>query len=167
LTISNTATNNALPEIAVDRSASSNRGEIYVTWSGARSSVSTDVLTSDSVNQGVSFSFPRPVSPAPLSGSGHFQTNPVIAVDFDGDVAACYYQTPGNAPTSSSVYSYNCATSLNHSASWTPRLVKSGVPVGYGAVTSDFLLHNDGFITTFEQQVNGTRNVLGQKFETN
>ena len=167
IVVSNVAVNLATPTLAVDRSASSNRGEVYVAWPGARSSVSTDVLVSDSVNAGVSFSFPRPVSPAPVTGAGHFQTDPVVAVDFDGDVAACYYQTPGNAPTSSSVYSFNCATSFNHGASWTPRLVKSNVPVGYDAVTSDFLLHNDGFITVFEQQVNGTRNVVGQKFETN
>jgi hypothetical protein len=165
--VSTTATNNANPQLAVDRSKLGSRGEIYLTWSGARTAVSTDVLVADSVNNGASFSFPRPISPAPLSGHGHFQTSPVSAVDYDGQVATCYYETPGNSPTSSSVYSFNCATSFNHSASWTTRVVKSAVPVGYDAITSDFLLHNDGFITTFEVQVNGTRSVVGQKFETN
>ena len=165
--VSSTAVNFAAPTLGVDRTSSTRRGEVYVTWSGARSSTSTDVLVADSVNNGASFSFPRPISPAPLSGSGHFQTSPVVAVDFDGQVAACYYETPGNSPTSSSVYSFNCATSFNHSASWTTRLVKSAVPVGFGAVTSDFLLHNDGFLTMFEVQVNGTRSVVGQKFEMN
>lgn len=166
-TISNHAIASAEPQIAADRSVSSNRGEIYVTWAGAPSGTYTDVLVSDSLNSGVSFSFPRPISPTPAAGTGRFQTNPVIAVDFDGQVAVCFYNTPTNSPASSSVYSYNCATSFNHAASWTVALVKSGVPVGYDAVTSDFSLHNDGFITTFEVQVNGTRSVVGQKFETN
>jgi hypothetical protein len=165
--VSTMATNDANPQLAVDRSKLRSRGEIYLTWSGARSAVSTDVLVADSVNNGVSFSFPRPISPAPLVGPGHFQTNPVIALDFDGQVGVCFYNTPTNAPTSSSVYSYNCATSFNRAASWTTRLVKSAVPVGYDALTTDFLLHNDGFLTTFEVQVNGTRSVVGQEFETN
>jgi hypothetical protein len=167
ITISNRAIANAEPQIAVDRSVSGNRGEIYVTWAGAPSGTYTDVLVSDSLNSGVSFSFPRPITPPPAAVAGRFQTNPVIAVDFDGQVAVCFYNTPTNSPASSSVYSYNCATSFNHAASFTTRVVKSGVPVGYDSVTSDFLLHNDGFVTTFEQQVNGTRNVVGQKFETN
>lgn len=167
ITISNHAIANAEPQIAVDRSASSNRGEIYVTWAGAPSGTYTDVLVSDSLNSGASFSFPRPISPTPAVGAGRFQTNPVIAVDFDGQVAVCFYNTPANSPASSSVYSYNCATSFNHAASWAVALVKNGVPVGNDAVITDFLLHNDGFMTTFEVQVNGTRSVVGQKFEMN
>jgi hypothetical protein len=167
MTVSQTAINGAQPVLGVDRTSSGNRGEVYVAWSGSRTGNSTDVLVSESLNSGASFSFARPINPAPVTGAGHFQINPVLAVDNDGQVAVCFYETPGNLPASNSVYSYNCALSFNHAATWQVRSVKTGVPVGYGAVTSDFLLHNDGFFTTFEVQANGTRSVVGQKFEMN
>jgi hypothetical protein len=165
--ISNVAIDNALPEIAVDRTASGNRGEIYVTWSGKPTGAYTDVLVSESLDAGLAFSFPRSVSAAPGTGFGRFETNPVVAVDNDGQVAVCFYSTGSNTPTSSSIYSYNCGTSFNHATTWLYQRVERSAPVGYNALTSDFLLHNDGFLTTFEVQTNGTRTVLGQKFETN
>jgi hypothetical protein len=42
------------------------------------------------------------------------------------------------------------------------RLANSA-PVGFDAVTSDFLLHNDGFFTAFELQSSGHRYVFGEK----
>ena len=163
LKVSSLAGQNALPQLAVDRTHSPHRGEIYLTWSGQPAGTYTDVLFSDSLNAGLSFSFPRPVSPAPSAGSGRFQANPVVAVDNDGQVSACYYNTPSNKPISSSTYSYNCATSFNHAATWHTRRVISSAPVGYDALTTDFLTHHDGFFTAFEVQANGQRHVVGQK----
>jgi hypothetical protein len=160
--VSTHATSNALPQLAVDRTSLSSRGEIYLTWSGAPSGTYTDILVSDSVNFGQSFSFPRPISPTPVAGAGRFQSNPVIAVDKDGQVADCFYSTPSNRPTSSSVYSYHCAISFNRAASWTPQQLVSSAPVGYDAVAGDFLLGNDGFFTAFEFISAGQRHVVGQ-----
>jgi hypothetical protein len=167
MVVSTDAINNALPHLAVDRTNSTHRGEIYLTWSGTPTGTYTDVLVSDSVNFGLSFSFPRPISSAPAAGAGRFQTNPVISVDNDGQVAACFYATPTNSPTSSSAYSYNCATSFNHAASWTAQRIVSVAPVGFDALTSDFLLHNDGFFTVFELQTSTGRHVVGDKSDLN
>jgi hypothetical protein len=163
ISVSKDAINNALPQVAVDRTTSTHRGEIYLTWSGTPTGTYTDVLVSDSVNFGLSFSFPRPISPAPAAGSGRFQTNPVIAVDNDGQVVDCFHSTPSNVPTGTSVYSYNCATSFNHAASWTAQRLATFAPVGLDAVTSDFLLHTDGFFTAFELTSAGQRHVVSEK----
>ena len=161
--VSKTAIDNALPRLAVDRTSTANRGEIYVTWAGSQSGTHTDILISDSLSQGASFSFPRPLSPAPAAGQGRFQTEAVVSVDNDGQVAACYYETPTNSPTSSSVYSYNCKLSSNHSVSWQSQTVLGSVPVGLDALTSDFLLGGDGFFTAFELDHSGTRWVVGRR----
>jgi hypothetical protein len=163
LTVSNHAASNALPQLAVDRTGLSSRGEIYLTWSGAPTGTYTDILVSDSVNFGLSFSFPRPISAAPAAGVGRFQTNPVLAVDNDGQVVDCYYSTANNLPTSSSVYSYKCAESFNRGASWAVQGLTISAPVGYDAVTNDFLLHNDGFFTALEMPASGQRHVVGEK----
>jgi hypothetical protein len=164
ITVSKDAISNALPELAVDRTVSTHRGEIYLTWSGTPTGTYTDVLVSDSVNFGLSFSFPRPISPAPTAGRGRFQTNPVLAVDNDGQIEACFYDTPSDQPISGSVYSYNCATSFTHAATWAVHRLASSAPVGYDAATGDFLLHNDGFFTAFELQTStGQRHVVGLK----
>ena len=73
------------------------------------------------------------------------------------------HSTPSNHPANSSVYSYNCATSFNHATSWTAQRLVNSAPVGYDAVTSDFLLHGDGFFTAFELQASGQRHVVGEK----
>jgi len=149
----------ATPRLAVDRTTSAFRGTIYLTWSGMPRGTTTEVLMSDSVNQGASFSFPRSVR----STSQGTQINPVLAVDNDGQVANCYYVTGTNTPTSSSNYFYNCLTSFNHAATWAgyQKLVASA-PAGYDAVTSDFLLHSDGFFTAFELTSAGQRHVVGE-----
>jgi len=159
------AANNALPQLAVDRTTSTHRGTIYLTWSGSPTGTYTDILVSESTDFGHTFSFPSPITPTPAAGTQRFQTNPVLAVDNDGEVSACFYQTPHNAPNSSSVYSYDCAMSFNRAATWQTRQVVSSAPLGYDAVTSDFLLHNEGFFTAFELQASGKRHVVGQKFD--
>jgi len=63
--------------LAVDRTTSSFHGAIYLTWSGKPRGTTTEVLMSDSLNFGVSFSFPRSVR----STSQGTQVNPVVAVD--------------------------------------------------------------------------------------
>jgi hypothetical protein len=114
------------------------------------------------MNFGASFSFPQPISPAPAAGSGRYQANPVIAVDNDGQVADCFYETSNNTPTSSSVYSYSCATSFTYAATWQTQQLVSAAPVGLDAVTSDFLSLNDGFFTAYETQTT-QRLVVGRK----
>jgi hypothetical protein len=162
ITVSTVAINNAAPALAIDRTSSKNRGTVYVSWSGSPTGTYTDVLVSESLDKGVSFSFPRPINTAPARNAGRFQSSPVLAVDNDGQVEDCFYTTPTNTPTSSSVYSYACAMSFNHAATWQTHGVVSAAPSGYDAVTADFLLQNDGFFTAFEQNVNGTTSVFGQ-----
>jgi len=165
LAVTTETVDRALPKLAVDRTTSTHRGTIYLTWSGSSTGTYTDILASESTNFGLSFSFPRPIIHNSAAGTQRFQTNPVLAMHNDGEVATCFYQTPHNAPTSSSVYSYDCAMSFNHAATWQIRQVVSSAPVGYDAITSDFLLHNEGFFTAFELQASGKRLVVGQKFD--
>ena len=158
MTVSTDAIANALPQLAVDRTTSSFRGAVYLTWSGKPRGTTTEVLMSDSLNQGVSFSFPRSVRGTSVGT----QINSVVAVDNDGQVATCYYVTGTNTPTSGSNYFYNCLTSFNHAATWAvyQKLVTSAPP-GYDALTSDFLLGSDGFFTAFEVPTSGQRHVVG------
>jgi hypothetical protein len=159
--VSKDAIDNAKPQLAVDRTTSSFRGAIYLTWPGMPRGTTTEVLLSDSLNQGVSFSFPRSVR----STSVGTQVNPVVAVDNDGQVATCYYVAGTNTPTSSSNYFYNCLTSFNHAATWASyQKLATSAPPGLDALTSDFLLMNDGFFTAFGTQNNsGQKRVVGSK----
>jgi hypothetical protein len=163
LIVSKTAIDNAVPHLAVDRTSTSSRGEIYLAWAGSQTGTYTDILISESTSVGASFSFPRPLSPPPAAGAGRFQSESVLSVDNDGQVAACYYETPTNSPTSSSAYSYNCKLSSNHAATWQSQTVLGSVPVGFDALTSDFLLGADGFFTAFALDHSGTRWIVGRK----
>src|SRR5882757_4340770 len=163
LVVSKTAIDNALPHLAVDRTNTTSRGRIYLTWAGSQSGTYTDILVSDSTSFGTSFSFPRPLNPPPAAGTERFETESVLSVDDDGQVAACYYETPTNSPTSSSAYSYNCKLSFNHAATWQSQRVLSSVPVGFDALTSDFLLSADGFFTAFALDHSGARWIVGRK----
>jgi hypothetical protein len=164
LKVSGTAIANAQPKLAVDRTRSKHTGAIYLAWSGAPVGTYSDVLVAKSLDKGRSFSFPQSISADPPSGTGRFQVDPVLAVDHDGDVQACFYETPSNQPSSSSVYSYNCGLSHNRAATWHTRQVSGGVPPGYDSLTSDFLLRDDGFFTAFEvQNSSGQRHVVGEK----
>jgi hypothetical protein len=160
IVVSKDAIDNARPQLAVDRTTTTFRGAVYLTWSGMPHGTSTEVLMSDSLNQGVSFSFPRSVRGISVGT----QVNPVVAVDNDGQVATCYYVTGTNTPTSSSNYFYNCLTSFNHAATWASyqKLVTSAPP-GFDALTSDFLLQNDGFFTAFELPGSTTRKLVGAR----
>ena len=160
IVVSKDAIDNARPQLAVDRTTTTFRGAVYLTWSGMPRGTSTEVLMSDSLNQGVSFSFPRSVR----ATSAGTQVNPVVAVDNDGQVATCYYVTGTNTPTSSSNYFYNCLTSFNHGTTWTSyQKLASSAPPGFDALTSDFLLTNDGFFTAFELPGSTTRKLVGSR----
>jgi hypothetical protein len=160
IVVSKDAIDNARPRLAVDRTISSFRGAIYLTWSGMPRGTTTEVLMSDSLNQGVSFSFPRAVRGTSVGT----QINPVVAVDNDGQVATCYYVTGTNTPTSSSNYFYNCLTSFNHAATWASyQKLGTSAPLGLDALTSDSLLQNHGFFTAFEQSERTQRKLLGSR----
>jgi hypothetical protein len=164
INVSKNAINNTVPQLAVDRTTSKFRGTVYLTWSGMPRGTTTEVLMSDSLDQGASFSFPRSVR-ATSQGT---QVNPVVAVDNDGQVANCYYVTGTNTPTSSSNYFYNCLTSFNHAATWTQyqKLVTSAPP-GFDGLTNDFLLRSDGFFTALEVPSSGPRRMVGSKSDLN
>ena len=164
--ISTTATANATPQLGVDRTVSANRGEIYLAWSGSPLGTYTDILVSESLDGGATFSFPRAPSGAPGAGFGRFEEDPTIAVDNDGQVAVCFYSTGSNTPSSSSIFSYNCGTSFNHAISWQWQRLLRSAPPGFNAVTSDFLMHNDGFITVFGERNSGVLSLFGEKFDT-
>ena len=162
-----TALNNANPKLAVNRTFSPHRGNIYVTWTGSPSGMNTDVLVSESLDGGASFSFPRPINAAPTTGPGRTQATPVIAVDEDGQVQDCFYNTGTSTPSSSSIYSYNCATSFNYTATWQLQRIVNSAPVGSNALAADFLRHHDGFFTAFEVQASGQTHVVGKQSDLN
>ena len=162
-----TALNNANPKLAVNRTFSPHRGNVYVTWTGSPSGTHTDVLVSESLNGGLSFSFPRPINAAPTTGPGRTQATPVIAVDEDGQVQDCFYNTGTSTPSSSSIYSYNCATSFNYTATWQLQQIVNSAPPASDALAVDFLRHHDGFFTAFEVQASGQTHVAGKQSDLN
>jgi hypothetical protein len=183
--------NNEFPQLAVDRSSGPSRGTIYVAWSdGSRNIVPNltaffgdyaypDVVVAKSSDGGRHFTAPMTVSPAPSSftGRGRDQFFPGIAVDNRGVVGVCYYdrrQHPSN-----DVADRYCATSQNGGASWSEQRVSAAnwTPVhaaddllnlfymgDYDAISSDFLLQNSGFFSTFEVVTNGNPDVVGAGF---
>jgi hypothetical protein len=182
---------NEFPQIAVDRSNTPSRGTIYVVWSDGRDNVVPDIfnltgtyaypdiLISKSADNGVTFTTPDAVSPTPASfeGIGRDQFFPGVAVDKDGEVGVCYYDRrsdPGNT-----VIDRFCSVSHNGGSSWSEQRVSHSnwIPVhaadqvvnpvymgDYDALTSDFLLQNDGFFGTFEIITNGNPDVFAKKF---
>jgi hypothetical protein len=183
--------NNEFPQIAVDRTNKSSRGTIYIVWSDGSDNVVPDIGTftgtyaypdifiSKSTDGGQTFTVPSAVSPtlADFTGIGRDQFFPGVAVDKDGEVGVCYYDRrsePGNT-----VIDRFCSTSHNHGASWNEERISHSnwLPLhasdnvinpayigDYDALTSDFLLQNDGFYGAFEIQLNGNPDVFGKKF---
>jgi len=100
--VSNDAVFNAFPQLAVDRTSNElSRGDLpdvvgHAAWD------STEVLMSDSLNLGLSFSF--------LGRSRHVAGDADQPSGCGGQRRAsanCYYVTATNTPTSSSNYFYN------------------------------------------------------------
>lgn len=183
--------NNEFPQLAVDRTNGSSRGNIYITWSDGRNNAVPDIetftgtytypdiLVAKSTDSGASFSTPNAVSPTPadFTGAGRDQFFPGIAVDSDGRVAVCYYDR--RSDPANTVIDRFCSVSRNRGASWTEQRVSNAnwLPLhaadglinltyigDYDALTSDFLLRNDGFFGTFEIQTNGNPDVFAKKF---
>jgi hypothetical protein len=93
-------------------------------------------------------------------------------------VGVCYYDRRGD-PLNTVIDRF-CSVSNNHGASWNEQRVSSSnwLPMqstdqfiaptyigDYDALTSDFLLQNDGFFGSFEIQTNGNPDVFGKKFQ--
>jgi hypothetical protein len=183
--------NNEFPQLAVDRSNTASRGSLYVVWSDGRNNVVPDlgsptgtyaypdVLVAKSTDLGRTFSSPQTVSPTPagFTGTGRDQFFPGIAVDKGGRVGVCYYDRR-NDPSNTVIDRY-CSVSGNHGASWVEQRVSSSnwIPMhdadllintayigDYDALTSDFLLGNDGFFGSFEIQSAGNPDVYARKF---
>jgi hypothetical protein len=183
--------NNEFPQLAVDRSNTASRGSLYVVWSDGRNNVVPDlgsptgtyaypdVLAAKSTDLGRTFSSPRTVSPTPagFTGTGRDQFFPGIAVDKGGRVGVCYYDRR-NDPSNTVIDRY-CSVSGNHGASWVEQRVSSSnwIPMhdadmlintayigDYDAITSDFLLGNEGFFGSFEIQSAGNPDVYARKF---
>ena len=150
----------------------------------------SDIRIAKSTNSGASFTLPPPVSPTPstFTGPGRDQFFPGIAVDNDGEVAVCYYDRR-NDPNNMAIDRY-CSVSSTRGESWLDQRVSSpswlplhcadlrapipspmsgtGVTctqIGqYDTLTTDFLLHNDGFFGAFQIQEDGNPNIVGKKF---
>lgn len=184
--------NNEFPMVAVDRSSSSSQGTVYVTWSDGVNNIFhdlplligdyayPDVVVARSSDGGRSFNAPVTVSPTPSSfaGRGRDQFFPGISVDYRGTVGVCYYDRREHA--TNDVIDRYCATSQNRGVSWNEQRVSTAnwTPAhaadavinlfyigDYDAVSSDFLLQNPGFFSSFEVQTNGNPDVVAAKFK--
>lgn len=183
--------NNEFPQLAIDRSSGPGRGNLYLAWSDASANIVPnlskffgdyaypDVVVTRSSNGGRSFTVPARVSPPPASftGKGRDQFFPGIAVDNRGVVGVCYYDRRQNP--SNDVIDRYCSTSANRGASWSEQrvstanwvpthaaddLINSSYIGDYDALSSDFLLQNAGFFSSFEVQNNGNPDVVGASF---
>jgi hypothetical protein len=182
------------PHIAVDRSHSASRGTIYVAYPDGRDKIMADpnsasgiyaypdIFVAKSTNSGRSFSVLGGISRTQkdFRGIGHDQFLPGVAVDKDGEVAVCYYDRR-NDPADLRVDRF-CSVSSNQGKTWTDRQVSNlhwlpslnadplnpgggGYTISeYDALTSDFMLHGDGFFGAFIVEISGNQNVVGTKF---
>jgi hypothetical protein len=181
------------PQLAVDRTNKPSRGTVYLTWPDGRDKIVPDtsapsgtyaypdIFVAKSTSFGESFKILGPISPTPVdfSGVGRDQFLPGVAVDRDGEVAVCYYDRR-NDRANLRIDRY-CSVSGNEGKSWkdlrasdlnwmpTPDLdpldPRPGAAIGkYDALTSEFLLHSDGFFGAFEIEIGGNPNIVAKKF---
>jgi hypothetical protein len=180
------------PHIAMDRSHGPSRGTIYVAYPDGRDRVTPDansatgtyaypdIFVAKSTNSGASFAVLGAISRAPrdFRGIGRDQFLPGVAVDKDGEVAVCYYDRR-NDSADLRVDRF-CSTSSNQGKTWSDQQVSnlhwlpslntdpldpSGYSIGdYDALTSDFMLHGDGFFGAFIVEISGNQNVVATKF---
>jgi hypothetical protein len=181
------------PHIAVDRSHGPSRGTIYVAYPDGRNRVTPDansatgtyaypdIFVAKSTNSGRSFSVLGAISRTQqdFRGIGRDQFLPGVAVDKDGEVAVCYYDRRNDR--SDLRVDRFCSVSSNQGKTWTDRQAsalswlpslnadpldpEAGYGIGeYDALTSEFMLHGDGFFGAFVVEVSGNQNVVGTKF---
>jgi hypothetical protein len=175
------------PHIAADRSHGSSRGTIYVVYPDGRDKVTADgyaypdIFLAKSTNSGRSFAVLGAVSRTQrdFRGIGRDQFLPGVAVDKDGEVAVCYYDRR-NDSADLRVDRF-CSVSNNQGKTWTdqqasnahwlPSLNADPLNFGggygiseYDALTSDFMLHGDGFFGAFIVEISGNQNVVATKF---
>jgi hypothetical protein len=184
---------NDYPQLAVDRSNHSSRGTVYITWPDGRNHVIpdrtapsgtyayADVFVAKSTNFGSSFKVLGAISPTPkdFRGLGRDQFLPAIAVDNDGEVAVCYYDRR-NDRANLRVDRF-CSVSDNLGKTWKDLEVSvlnwlptpnkdplsggaTSVISEYDGLTSEFLLHSDGFFGAFVIELSGNQNVVATKF---
>ena len=184
---------NDYPQLAVDRTNRSSRGTVYITWPDGRNHVVpdrnapsgtyayADVFVAKSTNFGASFKVLGAVSPTPKDflGVGRDQFLPTIAVDNDSEVAVCYYDRR-NDRANLRVDRF-CSISGNQGKTWKDQEVSvlnwlptpnkdplSGGATGeiseYDGLTSEFLMHGDGFFGAFVIELSGNQNVVATKF---
>lgn len=181
------------PQIAVDRTSGPSRGIVYITWPDARNKIVpdaiapsgtyaySDIFVAKSTNMGQSFKVLGAVSPTPkgFTGIGRDQFLPGIAVDQDGEVAVCYYDRR-NDRNNLRVDRY-CSVSEDQGKSWKdlrasnvnwmpapdrdPLDPQPGNGIGeYDTLTSEFLLHSEGWFGAFEIEIGGNPDIVGKKF---
>ena len=184
---------NDYPQLAVDRTNHSSHGTVYITWPDGRNHVVpdrnapsgtyayADVFVAKSTNFGASFKVLGAISPTPkdFRGVGRDQFLPAIAVDNDGEVAVCYYDRR-NDRANLRVDRF-CSISPNQGKTWKDQEVSvlnwlpspnrdplvggaSAVISEYDGLTSEFLLHGDGFFGAFIIEISGNQNVVATKF---
>ncbi len=185
---------NDFPQLAVDRTNRASRGTVYIAWPDGRNHIVpdrnapsgtyaySDILVAKSTNLGASFKVLGAVSPTPkdFRGIGRDQFLPAIAVDNDGEVAVCYYDRR-NDRSNLRVDRY-CSTSANQGKLWKDLQVSNldWLPIPnldplipgqradiseYDGLTSEFLLHNDGFFGAFMIELSGKQHVVAAKFQ--
>ena len=182
---------NSFPSLSVDRSNGASRGTLYLTWTDAsRNQIPDflapiqsygfgDVVFSRSTDGGMTWSPAEAVSPTPrnFSGPGRDQFLPSAAVDGEGTLAICYFDRRRD-PQNNGVDHY-CSISHDQGAnftdirgtsrSWAPTHFTDGLmnPVSFGdydGVSSDASGVSPGFFSTFQVQVLGNPDIVGERF---
>ena len=184
---------NDYPQVAVDRSNHSSRGTVYITWPDGRNHVVpdrsapsgtyayADVFVAKSTNFGSSFKVLGAISPTPTDfrGLGRDQFLPAIAVDNDAEVAVCYYDRRNDRANLRVDRFCSISDNLGKTwkdlevsvLNWLPTPNKDPLSGGfthviseYDGLTSEFLLHSDGFFGAFVIELSGNQNVVATKF---
>ncbi len=184
---------NDYPQLAVDRSNHSSRGTVYITWPDGRNHVMpdrnapsgmyayADVFVAKSTNFGSSFKVLGAISPTPTDfrGLGRDQFLPAIAVDNDAEVAVCYYDRRNDRANLRVDRFCSISDNLGKTwkdlevsvLNWLPTPNKDPLSGGfthviseYDGLSSEFLLHSDGFFGAFVIELSGNQNVVATKF---
>jgi hypothetical protein len=179
---------NDFPQLAVDRSARSSRGTIYITWPDGRNRVtpqtgapsgayaSPAIFVAKSTNLGLSFTSRGAISPIPR---GRDQFLPAIAVDNDAEVAVCYYDRRNDVHNLR--VDHYCSVSSNLGVTWKdmelssldwvptpnrdPLIFDSAADISeYDSIATQFFLHTDGFFASFMIEESGKQSVVAKKF---